>query len=89
MAALIAAQRDEYEIPHAVACRAVGVSRSWFYKWINDQLPPRARVPAWIEDYNQHRHSALGMMSPVNYEQALPADFHSANPAPVGGQTYW
>ena len=32
----------------------------------------RARIPAWIEDYNQHRrHSALGMMSPVAYEQAL------------------
>jgi transposase InsO family protein len=34
----------------------------------------RARVPAWIEDYNtQRRHSALGMMSPVGYEHALPA----------------
>jgi putative transposase len=32
----------------------------------------QARVPAWIEDYNQHRrHSALGMMSPAGYEQAL------------------
>jgi putative transposase len=32
----------------------------------------RARIPAWIEDYNRHRrHSALGMMSPVDYEQAL------------------
>jgi putative transposase len=32
----------------------------------------RARVSAWIEDYNRHRrHSALGMMSPVAYEQAL------------------
>ena len=34
----------------------------------------QARVPAWIEDYNQHRrHSALGMMSPIDYEQALRA----------------
>ena len=33
MAVLIAAQRDEHQIPHAVACRALGVSRSWFYKW--------------------------------------------------------
>jgi len=32
----------------------------------------RARIRAWIEDYNRHRrHSALGMMSPVSYEQAL------------------
>jgi putative transposase len=42
VAALIAAQRDEHQIPHASACRALGVSRSWFYKWRNDQLPPRA-----------------------------------------------
>ena len=34
----------------------------------------RARVAAWIEDYNCHRrHSALGMMSPVDYERALQA----------------
>jgi len=32
----------------------------------------RARVAAWIDDYNrQRRHSALGMRSPVDYEQAL------------------
>jgi transposase InsO family protein len=42
VAALIAAQRDEHQIPHATACRALGVSRSWFYKWMNDQLTPRA-----------------------------------------------
>ena len=34
----------------------------------------RARVPAWIEDYNTRRgHSAPGMMSPVVYEQAIRA----------------
>ena len=34
----------------------------------------RARVSAWIEDYNtRRRHSALGMMSPVDYERALQA----------------
>jgi putative transposase len=32
----------------------------------------RAKVAAWIEDYNHHRrHSALGMMSPVDYERSL------------------
>jgi putative transposase len=43
VAALIAAQRDEHQIPHAVACRALGVSRSWFYKWRGGALPARAR----------------------------------------------
>ena len=46
MAALIAAQRDEHQIPHTVACRALGVSRSWYYKWASHAragtLPPRA-----------------------------------------------
>ena len=42
MAALIAAQRDEHRIPHAVACRALGVSRSWFYKRKDGTLTPRA-----------------------------------------------
>jgi putative transposase len=34
----------------------------------------RARASAWIQDYNtQRRHSALAMMTPVRYEQALKA----------------
>jgi putative transposase len=46
VAALIAAQRDQHRIPHAVSCRALGVSQSWFYKWSSHAragtLPPRA-----------------------------------------------
>ncbi len=33
MAAFIAAQREDHGIPHATACRALGVSPAWFYKW--------------------------------------------------------
>ena len=34
----------------------------------------RAKVAAWIEDYNTNRrHSACQMMSPVNYEKTLAA----------------
>ena len=43
MAALIAAQREQHRIPQAVSCRALGVSWSWFYKWRNGRLPPRAQ----------------------------------------------
>ena len=39
---MIAAQRDQHEIPHAVSCRALGVSQAWFYKWRSGALPPRA-----------------------------------------------
>ncbi len=42
MAALIAARRVQDGIPYAVSCRALGVSRSWFYKWKAGRLPPRA-----------------------------------------------
>jgi putative transposase len=42
VAALIAAQRDEHRVPQAVACRALGVSRSWFYKHKNGTLTARA-----------------------------------------------
>jgi putative transposase len=42
VAAFIAAQRDDHGIPHATACRALGVSQSWFYKWKAGVLPPRA-----------------------------------------------
>jgi putative transposase len=42
VAALIAAQRAQHRIPHAVACRALGASRSWFYKWKGGVPGPRA-----------------------------------------------
>jgi transposase InsO family protein len=42
VAALIAAQRDEHGIPCALACRALEVSRSWFYKHSGGRPPPRA-----------------------------------------------
>jgi transposase InsO family protein len=43
VAAFIAAQRAGHRIPAVVSCRALGVSRSWFYKWRGGALPPRAR----------------------------------------------
>ena len=42
MAAFIAAQRVQHGVPHATACRALGMSQSWFYKWAGGTLPPRA-----------------------------------------------
>ncbi|MDR0342600.1 MAG: IS3 family transposase [Nocardiopsaceae bacterium] len=47
MAVFIAAQRGQHRIPHAISCRALGVSQSWFYKWASHArggtLPPRAQ----------------------------------------------
>jgi putative transposase len=44
VAEFIATQRAEYGVPHALACRALGVSQAWFYKWRHgDGSPRRAR----------------------------------------------
>jgi putative transposase len=37
LAAFIADQRTGFGVPHAVACRALTVSESWFYKWNSRQ----------------------------------------------------
>jgi putative transposase len=42
VAAFIASQREVHGIPHAVSCRALRVSQSWFCKWKDGELPPRA-----------------------------------------------
>jgi putative transposase len=42
VAGFIASQRDARGVPHAVSCRALEVSQSWFYKWKPGLLPPRA-----------------------------------------------
>jgi hypothetical protein len=44
---LIAAQRAIYGIPHAVSCRALGVSQAWFYKrlqrrWFSAAASPQS-----------------------------------------------
>ena len=41
VAAFISSQRTEHAVPHAVTCRALGLSESWFYKWRDRQ--PTAR----------------------------------------------
>ena len=47
LAAVITTQRANYGIPHAVSCRALGVSQAWFYKWRNgDGSPQRHRRKA-------------------------------------------
>lgn len=39
----VAAQRAEHGVPHALSCRALGVSQSWFYKWRERPPTPRQR----------------------------------------------
>lgn len=41
VASFVAAQRTDHGVPHALACRALGLSESWFYKW--RERPPTRR----------------------------------------------
>ncbi|GAA2702551.1 hypothetical protein GCM10010412_100670 [Nonomuraea recticatena] len=53
MAAFISSQKTDYGVPHALTCRALGVSQFWYYKW-RDRAPTarqqrRADLDAVIE----------------------------------------
>ncbi len=64
MAAFIAAQRDAHGIPHATACRALGVSQSWFYKWAHGdasaQHARRARLGIGVARLFAHHKGRYG-----------------------------
>ena len=49
VSAHIAAQRTEHGVPHAVACRALGVPSSTFYKWRDRPPTPAQRRRAEID----------------------------------------
>ncbi|AEA28859.1 Integrase catalytic region (plasmid) [Pseudonocardia dioxanivorans CB1190] len=52
VARFIADQRTNYRVPHTIACALLGVSLSWFYKWISRTPTPteqrRAEVDAAV-----------------------------------------
>jgi putative transposase len=49
LAVFIAAQRAQYGVPHAVSCRALGVSQAWFYKWRRGDVSLRRKRRAAID----------------------------------------
>ena len=64
MAEFIAAQRVRYAIPQARACRALGVSPAWFYKWRDGDRSPRharrAQLTAAIRQVFAARNGKYG-----------------------------
>jgi transposase InsO family protein len=60
VAAFIGSQRTEHGVPHAVSCRALGVSQSWFYKWHNRPPTPRQRRRAELAQKIRELFDASG-----------------------------
>ncbi|HEX2297259.1 MAG TPA: transposase [Pseudonocardiaceae bacterium] len=54
LAAFIADQPTSHRVPYTVACRALGVSASWFYKWRH-----RSRVPSPVQQRRAERDAAV------------------------------
>jgi transposase InsO family protein len=60
VAAFIVSQRAEHGVPHAVSCRALGVSESWFYKWRDRPLTPRQARRAELAEKIRELFDASG-----------------------------
>jgi putative transposase len=64
VAALIVSQRVEHAVPHAVSCRALGVSQAWFYKWRRGDCSlrrkHRAALAAQIDYLFTKHHGTYG-----------------------------
>jgi putative transposase len=50
VASFVASQRTEHGVPHAVCCRALELSESWFYKWRGRPPTPRATRRARLDE---------------------------------------
>jgi putative transposase len=60
VAAFISSQRAEHHVPHATACRALGVSPSWFYKWHQRPPSPRQQRRAELDEAVRRIFDASG-----------------------------
>jgi putative transposase len=60
VASFVAAQRTDYGVPHAIACRALEVSPSWFYKWRNRRPTPRRARRATLDAAVKQSFEASG-----------------------------
>lgn len=60
MAGFISSQRTEHGVPHALTCRALQVSESWYYKWRDRQPTDAQRRRAGLDDEIRRIFDASG-----------------------------
>ncbi|WP_413807683.1 IS3 family transposase [Streptomyces sp. OE57] len=60
MAEVISDCKAEQKIPYTVACRALGVSESWFYKWRDKPVTAREVRRGQLADAIRHVFDASG-----------------------------
>jgi len=60
VARFIGFQRTEHGVPHALSCRALGLSESWFYKWRDRAPTPRQARRAELADRIRELFDASG-----------------------------
>lgn len=60
VADFISSQRTEHQVPHALSCRALGVSQSWFYKWRDRQPTARQQRRAELAEKIREIFDASG-----------------------------
>jgi transposase InsO family protein len=60
LAAFIADQRTTYQVPHTLSCGLLGLSVSWYYKWIKRQPTERQQQRAELDAAVRDRFKASG-----------------------------
>jgi len=60
VAGFISSQRTEHGVPHALTCRALQVSESWYYKWRDRQPTDAQRRRAGLDDEIRRIFDASG-----------------------------
>ncbi len=64
VARFIADQRTMYRVPHTVCCLLLGVSLSWFYKWIT-------RTPTPAEQRRSQLDAAVAGVVRVVFDETI------------------
>jgi len=60
VARFIADQRAKHQVPHTITCALLGLSVSWFYKWIKRQPTARQQRRAELDTAVRERFDASG-----------------------------